>query len=132
VHTVQGYARTAPVLTAPEQALLDQALAAPGRVGWVFSSSEAIDHLARLAPGADWSGALAWASHPRIAARARQLGVGRVLPVQPGLAALVAAARAEAAGCAGPPRSARLHGAVACPLPHRDGARGAPYNESQP
>jgi uroporphyrinogen-III synthase len=98
VHTVQGYARTAPVLTAPEQALLDQALAAPGRVGWVFSSSEAIDHLARLAPGADWSGALAWASHPRIAARARQLGVGRVLPVQPGLAALVAAARAEAAG----------------------------------
>lgn len=98
VHLVQGYVRTAPVLSAPELALLAQAQATPQAVGWVFSSSEAVDHLAQLAPGADWSEGLAWASHPRIAARARALGLGRVLAVAPGLEPLVAAARVEAIG----------------------------------
>jgi uroporphyrinogen-III synthase len=63
--------------------LLAEALARPTAFAWLLSSSEAVDHLAALAPRADWSGALALASHPRIAERAERLGFGRVLPVRP-------------------------------------------------
>ena len=55
----------------------------PARHAWLFSSSEAVQHLRSLAPGADWSGALALASHPRIAAAARAVGFGRVEAVSP-------------------------------------------------
>lgn len=83
VEFVQAYARQAPALSADERALLGEALAAPGRFAWLLSSSEALDHLTTLAPGADWSAALALASHPRIGERAQALGFGRVLPVRP-------------------------------------------------
>lgn len=56
---------------------------------WLLSSSEAIDHLAALQPGADWSAATALASHPRIAERAKALGFGRVLGVRPTLEAVL-------------------------------------------
>ncbi|HEX5685699.1 MAG TPA: uroporphyrinogen-III synthase [Ideonella sp.] len=80
---VQSYARAAPRLSADEQALLKQALAQPAAFAWLLSSSESIDHLPALAPAADWQAALALASHPRIAERARALGFGRVLEVKP-------------------------------------------------
>lgn len=83
VEFVQAYARRAPRLSAAEQALLGRALHAPGEHAWLLSSSEAVNHLAAIAPGAGWAGALALASHPRIAARARQLGFGDVVEVHP-------------------------------------------------
>jgi uroporphyrinogen-III synthase len=61
---------------------------------WLFSSSEAVANLALLAPGADWSRAVAIASHERIVAAARQLGFGQVDPVAANAAAV---ARAVAA-----------------------------------
>lgn len=80
---VQSYARGAPRLSAEERALLACALAQPAAHAWLLSSSESVDHLAVLAPGAEWSAALAMASHPRIAERARELGFGRVIELKP-------------------------------------------------
>ena len=91
VHVVQSYARAAPALAPDERALLDAALAEPGRWIWMFSSSEAIDHLEALAPGAQWGAGCALASHPRIAERARALGFGRVSAIAPSPAAVAAA-----------------------------------------
>lgn len=78
VRFVHAYRRLAPVLSGAEQAVLAQALAAPTDHCWLFSSSEAIGHLLRLAPGADWRAQRALASHPRIAQAARDAGFGRV------------------------------------------------------
>jgi uroporphyrinogen-III synthase len=50
---------------------------------WLLSSSEAAGHLLGLAPQADWSGAVAIATHPRIAQAAGVLGFGRVDVVAP-------------------------------------------------
>ena len=83
VHFVEAYRRTVPVLDAPAQAALQQALAQPAACCWLFSSSEAVGHLPALAPGVDWSPAVALATHPRIAAAARRLGFGRVVQVPP-------------------------------------------------
>lgn len=87
---VAAYARSAPVLSPPQQALLGTALAHPARHLWLFSSSEAVTHLQSLAPQADWSQALALATHPRIAETARRLGIGRVLEARPSAEAVVA------------------------------------------
>lgn len=83
VHFVEAYRRTVPVLDAPARAALQKALAQPAACCWLFSSSEAVGHLPPLAPGADWSQALALATHARIAAAARRLGIGRVVQVLP-------------------------------------------------
>ena len=83
LHFVEAYRRTMPVLDAPAQAALQQALAQPADCCWLFSSSEAVGHLPALAPAADWSRARALATHPRIAAAAHRLGVGRVGQVPP-------------------------------------------------
>jgi len=91
VTSVVSYRRVAPRLNAGEQAVLRAALAAPGVHLWFFSSSEAIGNLASLvAPTHDWSRALALATHPRIAARARQLGITRVLESRPALNEVIA------------------------------------------
>lgn len=87
---VQAYGRSAPSWNAAQQAILAQALSRPPWVCWLFSSSESLDHLGRLAPGADWAATTALASHPRIAARARALGFGQVLDTAPTLDAVVA------------------------------------------
>jgi uroporphyrinogen-III synthase len=97
VQVIQSYARETPVLSADERALLDAALADPVRWIWMFSSSEAIDHLQALAPGARWHAGRALASHPRIAERATALGFGAVAIVAPSPAA-VAAALAQTPG----------------------------------
>ena len=91
VRVVQSYVRVAPALTADERALVAQALAEPVRWIWMFSSSEAIDHLQALAPDARWSAGRALASHPRIAERATALGFGAVTIVSPSPAAVAAA-----------------------------------------
>jgi len=87
---VAAYRRGPPALDAGERALLRAALDAPRAHCWFFSSSEAIDHLATLAAGADWHAARAIATHPRIAERARQLGFASVVQARPSLAAVVA------------------------------------------
>ena len=88
---VAAYRRCVPRFSAAEQALLHAATAAPAEHLWLFSSSEAIDNLAALAPaGTAWRDARAVATHPRIVARARRLGLARVLETRPSLAAVVA------------------------------------------
>lgn len=83
VDHVTAYARRAPRPDAAGRALLAAASGSPGEHLWLFSSSEAIDHLADLLPDADWRAAQALATHPRIAARAREAGFGRVLECPP-------------------------------------------------
>jgi uroporphyrinogen-III synthase len=88
---VQAYQRRAPLWSAEEQALAQAALAAPGQHAWLLSSAEAIDHLQALLPGSRWHDAIAVASHPRIAQRARRAGFGRVLEAPPLIDAVVSA-----------------------------------------
>ena len=97
VRVVQAYGRAAPALSDGERSLLGQALAEPARWIWMFSSSEAIDHLAAIAPDVRWNEGRALASHPRIAERAMALGFGAVTVVVPSPAA-VAAALAQSQG----------------------------------
>ena len=93
VSHVAAYRREAPVFDAAQQALLAAALREPASHLWYFSSSEAIDHLQRLAASFGpprWAEARALATHPRIAQRARQLGIARVTECRPPLEAVVA------------------------------------------
>ena len=83
VRVVQSYGRVAPTFSDAERALLAEALVQPVRWIWMFSSSEAIDHLHALAPDANWHAGRALASHPRIAERARAVGFGTVTIVSP-------------------------------------------------
>jgi len=89
VEYVAAYRRAAPVLDVSQKQQLAAALADPGGHLWFFSSSEAIDHLDTLAPGVDWAPARAVATHPRIAERARRLGVGEVVEARPAMPAVV-------------------------------------------
>ena len=89
VTLLAAYRRSAPRLDAAGQALLQAALDAPRTHLWFFSSSEAIDNLAALVDDEpDWSQARALATHPRIAARAQQLGLVHVTLTRPTLAAV--------------------------------------------
>ncbi len=83
VSFVAAYRRVPPVLDAAGQVLLAAAQMQPGQHLWLFSSSEAVANLCALSPHADWSGAQAWASHPRIAQAARNAGFGAVERVAP-------------------------------------------------
>jgi uroporphyrinogen-III synthase len=93
VQFVQAYRRTLPSLDAPQRALLAAALAAPASHWWLFSSSQAVQHLQQLAAQSDWSSGCALATHPRIAATLRASGFGTVLSVRPTLDAVVSAWR---------------------------------------
>jgi len=91
VTPVASYRRTAPRLEPGEQAVLRAALEAPRASLWFFSSSEAIAHLAAAVPAPyDWGPARALATHPRIAARARELGMGQVIESRPALDDVIA------------------------------------------
>jgi uroporphyrinogen-III synthase len=90
VQQLTAYQRLPPRWTRQQHGLLQQALAHPAAHLWLFSSSEAIDQLEALAPGHDWSGGVAVATHPRIAQRAGRLGLGRVLACAAGFDTLVA------------------------------------------
>jgi len=96
VQFVAAYRRLPPPLDDGARRLLAEAIAAPRRHLWCFSSSEAVGRLRALAPAADWSAALAVATHPRIAESARCAGFGAVAPVGATPEALAAfAARAS-------------------------------------
>ena len=96
VDTLVAYERRAPKLDAAARALLTEALADPRRDLWLFSSSEAIDHLQTLmrqcgrVDAAIWRESHALATHPRIARRAREAGFGAVLESRPTEDAVVA------------------------------------------
>lgn len=81
------YQRRAPVLTA-QQRQRAEAASHDGTV-WLFSSSEAVTHLASL-PGLDWSQARAVATHPRIAQTVRAAGWGVVVESRPALTDILA------------------------------------------
>ena len=88
VDTVVAYRRLEPCLDDAARAL---AMAASGDGSvWLFSSSEAVAHLHRALPTADWRAARAVATHERIAQTAREAGFGRVGLASPRLADLVA------------------------------------------
>ena len=95
VSHLAAYRRAAPLFSVAERALLGAARAAPAQHLWLFSSSEAIDHLAQALPGASWAGALAMATHPRIAQRARGLGFSSVIEARPALDAVVACIQSQ-------------------------------------
>ena len=96
VEQLAAYRRCAPRLDASQRLLLERALCEPASVLWFFSSSEAIDHLEEaisqmlLMPVTRWPEARALATHPRIAERARALGIVRVLQARPAFEAVVA------------------------------------------
>jgi uroporphyrinogen-III synthase len=91
VDKVAAYTRRAPAFDDVMRERLSEALAKPRQHVWLFSSSEAIEHLREAAgASADWSHACALATHPRIAERARSLGVGRILESRPSLDAVAA------------------------------------------
>ena len=90
VSQLAAYRRVAPLFSVADRALLDAARATPAEQVWLFSSSEAIDHLAQALPGAAWAGAYAVTTHPRIAQRARRLGFSSVTEARPALDAVVA------------------------------------------
>ncbi|MEO0004067.1 MAG: hypothetical protein RLZZ22_1759 [Pseudomonadota bacterium] len=78
-----AYRRRAPAWSAAQRERA-QAARQDGTV-WLLSSSEALDHLRALLPGADWSRARALATHPRIAQTAVRLGFGLVRTSRPAL-----------------------------------------------
>jgi uroporphyrinogen-III synthase len=89
VHFTQAYRRGVALPSAGERVLLGAAIAQPSAHLWWLSSTEALGYLPHLAPSADWHGAQALASHPRIAERARTLGFGTVFEAAPTLDALL-------------------------------------------
>jgi uroporphyrinogen-III synthase len=93
LRTVAAYARQAPVLSPAGLQLLAAAHADPARHLWLFSSSEAIRHLAAQWPGGVPAGARAVATHPRIADSARRAGFAEVRLAPPAPAAVLQAIR---------------------------------------
>jgi uroporphyrinogen-III synthase len=87
---VAAYRRVAPALDAEASACLEQALAEPAQHLWFFSSSEAVEHLVGLDPATRRRAASALATHPRIAATAREAGFARVHDCRPTPAAVIA------------------------------------------
>jgi uroporphyrinogen-III synthase len=95
VHACAAYRRQSPSWGPAQQALARQALA-QGAV-WLLSSSESLGHLQRLMPAASWQGAVALATHPRIAQAAQAAGFARVWQSRPALADVAQALHAHLA-----------------------------------
>ncbi len=83
VKQVVAYVRQAPKLT-PDQRIRAYQAASDGSC-WLFSSSEAAQHLVQACPGLPVAHARALATHPRIAQRLQQSGWGQVVLVPAGL-----------------------------------------------
>lgn len=88
VEYLVAYRRALPAWTDTERHAA-QALSGAGAL-WLFSSSQAVQHLGQLVPGQDWRAASALATHPRIAETARRAGFGVVWPSRPAIADVVA------------------------------------------
>lgn len=80
-----AYVRQAPVLTPAQQAWVHQAVCEGA--WWLFSSSEAAQHLLQVCPDLALGQARALATHPRIAERLVRSGWGRVELVPAGVGA---------------------------------------------
>lgn len=93
VQQVQAYQRGVPPFDASQQATLQQAMGQPKQHLWLFSSGEAVGHLAAAAPGAPWQVHAALCTHPAIAERATAIGFGTVQVCSPEVKALAQAAR---------------------------------------
>lgn len=103
VDFLDAYARRPPQPDAAGQALLMAAAAAPAGHLWLLSSSEAVRHLAQLAPPLLAAGrARALATHPRIAATARAAGFGDVRVCAPTEDAVLQAIRQASIQSAAP------------------------------
>jgi uroporphyrinogen-III synthase len=87
VQTVIAYRRVVPVWSGDQRSLA----AGAARDTWLFSSSQAITHLRTLLPHADWSGAYAVATHPRIAQTACDAGFRVVCESRPAMNDVIAA-----------------------------------------
>ena len=88
VNFVAAYRREVPDPGESGRALMRAAHQRPADHVWLFSSSEAVGHLASLmessgAIAPSWRPARALATHPRIAEAAREAGFGRVVLVDP-------------------------------------------------
>ena len=94
VEFVMAYERTGPCWSG-EQRVQAQAAATDGSV-WLFTSSQAIEHLLTQLPGQRWQQASALATHPRIAQAAREAGFGVVWESRPRLEDVVASIESRA------------------------------------
>jgi uroporphyrinogen-III synthase len=94
VGQVVAYRRVAPRLDDAQRALATAA--AQDGSGWLFSSSEAVANLRAALPALAWAGALALATHPRIAQAAREAGFGAVRTVAPSVEAVAASIESQA------------------------------------
>lgn len=99
VRAVLTYQRGAGEWSPAQRQLASQALNQPDDYIWLFSSSQAIDHLVEhhlptqgLATP-DWATTRALVTHPKIAERCRQIGIQRITATRPTLAAVVEALR---------------------------------------
>lgn len=81
------YRRLAPRWSAEQEARA-RAAATDGSI-WLFSSSQAIAHLLAALPQQSWSGAVALATHPRIASAAQEAGFARVHRSHPVLSEVI-------------------------------------------
>ena len=88
VQWLAAYARALPRWSEAQHALAHAAVH-DGSV-WLFSSSQALAHLAQLMPHTSWAQTRALATHPRIAQAARALGFAQVIHVRPVVADVVA------------------------------------------
>jgi uroporphyrinogen-III synthase len=100
VSSLLTYQRGPGQWTPGQQHVARQALAAPDAHIWLFSSSQAIDHLADhhvpalgLAAPPAWQDARAVVTHPKIAERAGQLGMTRLTFAKPSFAEVAEALR---------------------------------------
>lgn len=85
--SVLAYQRLAPAWNEHRQSIWARATGeqtAKGRCIWVFSSTQGLQNL----PTNDWSGASAVATHPRIAAKVRELGFLQIKLAAPNLEAV--------------------------------------------
>jgi uroporphyrinogen-III synthase len=94
VEFVVAYQRLAPSCSPAQRAWLGQA--AVDASVWLFSSSEAITNLQRMAPHQSWQQARALATHPRIAQAARLAGFGVVWESRPSLEDVLASIESTA------------------------------------
>ena len=87
------YERRAPIWSAQKMALA-KAAAQPASL-WLFSSSEAIQHLQQGLPDVSWASASALATHPRIAQTARAAGFLDIQESRPSLEDVVRALKSH-------------------------------------
>lgn len=90
VSKLVAYHTTPPKFSKSQRALLNAALAFPQHHLWLFSSSEAVTHLAASVTFGNWDKAWAVTTHPRIAARAQELGFSNVVQTRPTVDAVAA------------------------------------------